>query len=222
MTAARLAWAAVGIAVLALVVQQALPGEAVHAPLWTQVVGWPAALLLRCDPVHRWIGCGRLDNRVRVLSAGVLFAATIAPTGVAFLFPVFGTGVDRDAVVGTDARSAFGTHQVHQGVVAIAQQVLAAGDVLIDVEVVGGERRQSPHDAFLTGGGTTYLTSEAVSRASAFTTGFGGPPVPASRLILSKDSPVGPMPMRSSACAWVSSRVGAKRDVGTAACPRRR
>ncbi|WP_432533092.1 hypothetical protein [Kineococcus arenarius] len=91
MTAARLAWAAVGIAVLVVVVRQALPREAVHAPLWTQVIGWPAALLLRCDPVRRWLGSGRLDNRVwlRVLSAGALFAATIAPTGVAFLLPVF-------------------------------------------------------------------------------------------------------------------------------------
>ncbi|WP_432570201.1 diguanylate cyclase domain-containing protein [Kineococcus sp. SYSU DK005] len=89
--AARLAGAAVGIAALAALVWWALPDTAVHSPLWTQVIGWPAALLLRCDPVQRWIGSGRLENRVwlRVFLAGALFAATIAPTGVAFLFPVF-------------------------------------------------------------------------------------------------------------------------------------
>ncbi|WP_432543507.1 diguanylate cyclase domain-containing protein [Kineococcus sp. SYSU DK002] len=88
----RLGGAALGIAAAAAGIWWALPDEAVHSPLWTQVVGWPVALLLRCDPVQRWIGAGRLDNRVwlRVFLGGLLFAATVAPTGVAFLFPVFG------------------------------------------------------------------------------------------------------------------------------------
>ncbi|WP_432492549.1 diguanylate cyclase domain-containing protein [Kineococcus gypseus] len=80
-----------GVAALTGVVWWALPDEAVHSPWWTQVLGWPVALLVRCDPVQRWIGSGRLDDRVwlRVFLAGALFAATLAPTGVTFLFPVF-------------------------------------------------------------------------------------------------------------------------------------
>ncbi|MEZ0166804.1 GGDEF domain-containing protein [Kineococcus sp. LSe6-4] len=80
-----------GAAALAGAIWWALPDEAVLAPWWTQVLGWPAALLVRVDPVQRWIGGGRLDNRVwlRITIAVVMFAATLAPTGVAFLFPVF-------------------------------------------------------------------------------------------------------------------------------------
>lgn len=87
----RLAGAAVAGAALSGLVWWVLPDEAVYSPWWTQVIGWPAALLLRVDPVQRWIGGGRLDNRLwlRLTIAGVLFAGTIATTGVSFLFPVF-------------------------------------------------------------------------------------------------------------------------------------
>jgi diguanylate cyclase (GGDEF)-like protein len=90
-TGLRLAGAAVASAALSGLVWWALPDEAVYSPWWTQVFGWPAALLVRCDPVQRWIGGGRLDNRLwlRLTVAGTLFAATVATTGVSFLFPVF-------------------------------------------------------------------------------------------------------------------------------------
>ncbi|GAA0291577.1 diguanylate cyclase domain-containing protein [Kineococcus aurantiacus] len=90
-TGAGLAAAAAGIGALAGLVWWVLPDEAVLSPWWTQVFGWPAALLLRCDPVQRWIGGGRLDNRVwvRVLLASGVFGLTVAWTGVSFLFPVF-------------------------------------------------------------------------------------------------------------------------------------
>ncbi|MEZ0494618.1 diguanylate cyclase domain-containing protein [Kineococcus sp. TBRC 1896] len=88
---APLAGAVVGTAVLSGLVWWVLPEEAVLSPWWTQVLGWPVALLLRVDPVQRWIGGGRLDNRVwlRLTIAGAVFAATVAPTGMSFLFPAF-------------------------------------------------------------------------------------------------------------------------------------
>jgi hypothetical protein len=90
-TRLRLAGAAVMSAALSGLIWWALPDEAVYSPWWTQVFGWPAALLVRVDQVQRWLGAGRLDNRLwlRLTIAGVLFAATIATTGVSFLFPVF-------------------------------------------------------------------------------------------------------------------------------------
>ena len=90
-TGLRLAGAAVVSAALAGLTWWALPDAAVYSPWWTQVIGWPAILLVRTDPVQRWLGGGHLDNRLwlRLTIAGVLFAATIATTGVSFLFPVF-------------------------------------------------------------------------------------------------------------------------------------
>ncbi|MFD0482976.1 diguanylate cyclase domain-containing protein [Kineococcus sp. GCM10028916] len=90
-TGLRLAGAAVAGAALAGLAWWALPDEAVYSPWWTQVIGWPAVLLVRSDPVQRRLGGGHLDNRLwlRLTIAGALFAATIATTGVSFLFPVF-------------------------------------------------------------------------------------------------------------------------------------
>ena len=92
-TAGRLAITAVAISALVALVWWLLPTPVVLAPLWTQVVGWPAALLGRSVPVQRRLGGGRLDNRVwaRVAIGGTVFAAVLAPTGMAFLFPLYAT-----------------------------------------------------------------------------------------------------------------------------------
>ncbi|WP_432570192.1 diguanylate cyclase domain-containing protein [Kineococcus sp. SYSU DK005] len=70
-----------------------LPTGALLAPLWTQVVGWPLAVVVRAEPVQRLLGGGRLENRVwlRPLVGSVIFALIIAPTGMSFLFPLFAT-----------------------------------------------------------------------------------------------------------------------------------
>ncbi|WP_106213852.1 GGDEF domain-containing protein [Kineococcus rhizosphaerae] len=82
---------ALGVAVVVAVVWWLLPAEAVLAPWWTQVLGWPAILLVRSDLVQRALGGGRLDNRVwlRVALGGTLFALVLAPTGMGFLFPLY-------------------------------------------------------------------------------------------------------------------------------------
>ncbi|OUD87739.1 hypothetical protein BC477_07085 [Clavibacter michiganensis subsp. michiganensis] len=100
--------------------------------------------------------------------------------------------------------------------VAVAEELLALGDVLVDLEVAAGERaesREDPRGALLEGGPAHQARRED---RPALTIGFGGRPVPLSSLIASNASPVGSMPTASSAAPSVSASASAKRNGFTA------
>ncbi|MEW1960604.1 GGDEF domain-containing protein [Kineococcus sp. NPDC059986] len=106
--ALRLGAAVVGAALLATLVRHLLSVTGLpQAPLWTQVVGWPLALLLRSDDVQRLIGGGRLDSRVglRLVLGCSTFALVIVPSGLTFLFPLFATLVTSVHVQWSGART---------------------------------------------------------------------------------------------------------------------
>jgi diguanylate cyclase (GGDEF)-like protein len=169
----RLGAALLGVAVVATLLRQALASTGLpQPPLWTQVVGWPLVLLLRFDGVQRFVGGGRLDNRVWLrLALGCLsFALVVVPGGLTFLFPLFATVVTTvhirwsgsrawragvavtvlaTAVVQTAAHLGLGVHLVPADVADNAAVIALVASVATTVNVAVIEARREEADAAL-------------------------------------------------------------------------